>query len=273
MAIGFPMIDSFRVAASDRGVTLREHGAGTTVFLIPGMEGSGESCLHVALPAVEECAQLGLPRRLVLVDYAAEEHASFDDLVDTIHELAARVAAGAPCIFWAQSFGTLLAVSCARLGGLVVDGFVLVSPFTDLGISRTYGTTLSLSVTPGWLYRRTIDPIARYAFGPVGDATAHPFFAALRAAPTAVVRRRSGWLRSRSFAGTFRRVTAPTKVCLGERDRLVDLAAQRSFFRALSSGGTNVQLDEIPGAGHVALPRDSVRSLTRSIVTWLTRAL
>jgi hypothetical protein len=43
-----PDPSQWRVVATNAGIALREHGEGTPVIVFPGMEGSGESCLHLA---------------------------------------------------------------------------------------------------------------------------------------------------------------------------------------------------------------------------------
>jgi hypothetical protein len=88
---------------------------GSPVVFFPGMEGSGESCMHLVVPTLERLAARGAGHRLVLVDYADEQHTSFDALSDTIAALLAETpTAWADTTFWGQSFGNLMAVSVAR---------------------------------------------------------------------------------------------------------------------------------------------------------------
>jgi alpha-beta hydrolase superfamily lysophospholipase len=255
--------------ASLAGVTLRHAGEGgrAPVFVFPGMEGSGESCLHLALPVLSGAESL----RTVVVDYGPEKHASLDDLVSTAHRLVRAEAAG-PCLFWAQSFGNLLATLVAERGGLTVERFVLVSPFTRLPPWKAYLGALSLRVTPGFLYRATVGPLGRYLFGPAGDQPDHPFFGALRAAPVGDVQRRTSWLRGRRFEAAFERITAPAHVWLGVRDRLVDLEEQRAFFEALAARRANYNLSMIPGSGHVVLPSPAVASARAALAAWVSPA-
>ena len=77
----------YRTVDSANGVTLRECGKGKAVFVFPGMEGSGESCLHLAEPVINQARAGGTPYRLVLVDYAREEHDTLSDLIGTINQL------------------------------------------------------------------------------------------------------------------------------------------------------------------------------------------
>lgn len=249
--------------ASRSGVTLRARGEGAPVFVFPGMEGSGESCLHLAVPVLESMPG----RRLVLVDYGAEAHASFDGLAETVRGLVREVAGGEPCVIWAQSFGNLLAV---RLQGHVdVERWAFVSPFTKLPAWKAHGGTLSMALTPGPVYRATIRPLGRFLFGPTGSARAHPFFDALHAAPVAVVQRRTGWLRGRDAQAEFEAVTGPARVWLGARDRLVDLDDQRRLFAALAHARPDWTLTMMPESGHVVLPAPAVEAARDQLTTWL----
>ena len=261
------MTDPFSVpletVARKNGVALRQRGEGAPVFVVPGAEGSGESCLHLALPVLD-----GAPgRRLVLVDYGAEAHPTFDALAETVAGLVAEAADGGPCRVWAQSFGNLLAV---RLAGRVeAERWALVSPFTRLPAWKAHLGTLSLAVTPRPLYRATSPPLSRWLFGPAGDASGHPFFDALREAPPGDVRRRTAWLRGRDAEPEFAALAGPVHVWLGARDRLIDLDDQRRRFAALAEARPDRHLSMLP-SGHVVLDSAAAEVARAQIAAWIT---
>ena len=237
------------------GVTLRTAGQGTPVFVVPGMEGTGESCFHLAHPVLRDLDTY----QFVLVDYGAEVHDSFDALVDTLITLIGG-AAGDHCVFWGQSFGNLLAAAVAEGSNLPVEQLLLVSPFTRLPNWKVALGVTVLSLTPPPLYRATARLGGRYLFGPAGDQPDHPFFDSLRRSPPRDVARRTNWLRKRSFASVFSGLSAPTRVWLGAEDRLVDLDAQKAYFSGLAGRRDHVELTMIPESGHVVLPSTAVAS-------------
>jgi hypothetical protein len=260
----------WEVLAERRGVRLRARGSGTPVFIFSGLEGSGESCLHLVLPTIERAGGGGGDRyRAILVDYAAEQHATFEALVETCRELVAEVALPARgCRVWCQSFGNLLGCSTVNAARLPVERFVLVSPFTTLPGWKLRLAPPVLAVTPDFLYRWTIKPLSRWQFGPDGGNTAHPFFGSLAQLTRPILRRRVAWLRGRSFEPLFRSLTAPRKVWLGSRDRLVDLRAQRRFFDGLAAERTGLEVELITGSGHVVLPPPVIDVARQRLAEW-----
>lgn len=258
-----PLAASLQPIASRNGVTLRTRGEGKPVFVIPGMEGSGESCLHLAVPVLDAAPD----HRLVLVDYGNEKHPTLEALAETVSALVAEVAGAAPCRVWAQSFGNLLAVALA--GQVAVERWAFVSPFTELPAWKAHGGTLSLAVTPSFLYRATIRPMGKYLFGPPGDADDHPFFDALYRAPVPTVRRRTSWLRGRDAQAAFEAVPGEVHVWLGALDRLVDLDDQRRRFAALAASRPHWHLSMIEGSGHVVLPTSAVETARREVASWI----
>jgi len=263
---------SWRSGAAAHGVRLCEYGDGVPVFLFPGMEGSGESCLHLAVPVIQRAAAVGQPYKLVLVDYSQEAHGTLDQLVATAHGLIRDAAAGARCVVWGQSFGNLLATGVVGSGAIVCHRLVLVSPFTALSTVMTGLSMASLFVTPTFLYRASSGLLGRYMFGPVGDQAQHPFFDALRQATPHTVRRRTSWLYRHDFSQRFRDTPAPTKVWLGKEDRLVNLEQQQTFFATLTMQRRDYALSMIEGSGHVLLPRHLILSVCDEIFRWLTEA-
>jgi hypothetical protein len=246
------------------GVRLRGLGSGPPLVVLPGMEGDGSSCLHVVRRVWRDLQQRG-SLRLVLVDYAEEQHANLPELEATIADLVRGVVDG-PAIAWGQSFGCLLAASVAR--AVSAERLVLVSPFTSLPASRGLATRL-LPHVPRSLYRATSTPVSRWVFGPAHGQEGAAFFAALRAADPSDVARRAGWLRGRDHRSHFEGLLGGrAAVWFGIRDRLIDLPAQLEVFTELGTGERAPEL--VPYAGHVALPAPSVDFLCGRVTSWLS---
>ena len=245
------------------GVRLRTLGTGRSLVVVPGMEGDGSSCLHVVLPVWRDLQRHG-PVRLVLVDYAAEQHRTLPALEATVIGLL-RAAEVEPAVVWGQSFGCLLAASAARAVG--AERLVLVSPFTDLPASRDLAAAF-LPRIPRPLYRATAAPTCRWVFGPAPGPDGKEFFSALAAAEPETIARRAGWLRGRDHRAHFEGLLGDeARVWFGVRDRLIDLRGQLEVFTRLTAAGSPPEL--VPYAGHVVLPAPSVRFLHDRVTAWL----
>jgi len=256
--------------ARSRGVRLRAAGAGPPVVIFPGLEGSGESCLHLVLPVLLPAG--AAPRgRVILVDYAAERHRVLGELVSTVSELLDEVAGNGQAVtIWGQSFGNLLGTLVAQRAGLPVRRAVLVSPFTGLPQARVAAGRAALALAWRPLYRAATPATGRYLFGPAPRGSGRPFFRAIAAAAPGDMRRRVGWLAGADFASAFLALPGPVGAWLGERDRLIDLPRQLAFFAAVARMPGS-QLQVIGGSGHVVLPADSVRCARATIADWLAR--
>jgi pimeloyl-ACP methyl ester carboxylesterase len=251
-----------------RGVRLLSAGQGAPVVVLPGLEGSGESCLHLVLPVIFPA---GAPSRgrVFLVDYAAERHRTLGELTATIRELLrGTLPADAQVTFWGQSFGNLLVALVVQQGGTTAVRTVLVSPFTGLPQVRVVVARASLAVAWRPLYLATAQPVSRFIFGPAPRGTGGPFFRAIAQAEPADVRRRMSWLAGADFSTAFLALPGPTGVWIGEQDRLVDLPRQLAFFSAMTREPGS-QLTAIPGSGHVVLPPDSVSFARATVAEWL----
>ncbi len=250
------------------GVRLRATGQGPPIAVLPGLEGSGESCLHLVVPVAVPAGEP--PRgRVILVDYAAERHRLLGELVATISELLGRALPTDEAVtLWGQSFGNLLVALAAQQGGTPVRRTVLVSPFTCLSPSRVAAARAALTVAWRPLYTATAAPVSRLVFGPAPDGSGRAFFGAVARAAPADVRRRVGWLAGTDAASAFLALPAPVGVWLGERDRLVDLPRQLAFFAALARPPES-QLTVIPGSGHVVLPPAAVSYARSTLAGWL----
>lgn len=251
-----------------RGVTLRTSGTGRPLFVFAGMEGSGESCLHLTLPVIGEAGHTGQSHQVFLLDYAAEKHDTFEALCDTLVELVDATEAR-EAVFWAQSFGNLLALSAAQQADVEVTRMVLVSPFTRLPALRARLGALVLQFTPPFLYQQTAGPMGHYLFGPAGDRPDHPFFASLKDSSPSAFARRTRWLQDRDFSELFRTLSTPARLWLGARDRLVDLDQQLAFFTELARRRPNLDVHTLPGAGHVVLDSTATRRARDEMRDWL----
>jgi pimeloyl-ACP methyl ester carboxylesterase len=254
--------------AAGHGVVVRARGAGVPVVVFPGMEGSGESCLHLVLPVLDNLGGAG-SHRLILVDYAQEQHASFDGLAQTVAELlATTLRREPPAVFWGQSFGNLLAVRVASLGTVDVARYALVSPFSGLPRAKVWLGAHVLQRTPVRLYRVTAKPFGRWQFGPTGGQRNHPFFAALQRSSPRLLSRRTSWLDGWRYTRDFEALSRPSGFWLGRRDRLVDLRTERRLFRALAQRPGN-SLSLLAGSGHVVLPPMAVATIQQQLTDWL----
>lgn len=267
-AVHYPQVEWSPGLARD-GVVLRELGEGKSLFLFDGMNGGGEASLELVLPVLDRLKQAGRPHRLILFDYKAEQHRTLDDLVETARQLVVERAGGQPCVFWAQSFGNLIATAPRLASSVPVERFVLVSSFTGLSQLKVALSLFSLALTPAWLYRATIRPLGRFVFGPPGDQPKHPFFDALAAGTPQTARRRTSWLRGRDFSSQFRSTPAPTKVWLGDRDRLIRLQAEKERFAAIARERSSFELQIMEGCGHLVLDSATFPPVWNEIFEWL----
>ncbi|GAA1666373.1 hypothetical protein GCM10009765_14830 [Fodinicola feengrottensis] len=280
--------------ARRHGVSLRVCGQGPPVVVIPGMEGSGESCLDVVLPVVRTGIRVpveapgglggafaGTPGRspdaetgasggrVILVDYSAERHRLLGQLVGTIAGLLRQVLPpDEPVVWWGQSFGNLLIALVRQRLDLAPGRAVLVSPFTGLPAVRVRIGHVAMALTPSSVYASTARPTGRLLFGPDPDDAGGPFFGALAAMHPLTVRRRMGWLAGQDFASAFLALRDPLGVWLGDRDRLVDLPRQLAFFSALARRPGD-RLTVVGGCGHVVLPLQAMESVRTGVRDWL----
>lgn len=266
----FPYFN-WQTGASQSGVTIKIYGDGTPLLIFSGMEGSGESCLHLVNPVIQS-----LPNdtryQLILLDYSLETHTSLEDLVTTMATLCDQTIGNHQAVYWGQSFGNILAVMVESKLKRLKKG-VFVSPFRELPRLVThFGSTL-LSLTPAFLFKATAKPFGRYMFGPPGDQPDHDFFAALAGMSLDDTVKRIRWMRNRDVSEHFENINnAPAKIWLGEKDRLVDLSKEKRYFTQLSKTNSNYALQMIANSGHVALDTNIVTNTAQDIVKWLSQS-
>lgn len=242
------------VVSELNGVRLFSRGRGRPVIIVSGLEGSGESCLHLTLPTIEVPPEGAPAQRSLLVNYSLEDHATFEGLVNTSYRLVAKEVGDADCALWCQSFGNLLGTAIVERGPFRVQKTVLVSPFMRLPVWKTGLILRGLGLVPSPLfpiYDASTYFVGDWQFGPDGGNSMHPFFASLKALTPPTLARRAGWVRGRTFADNFRNLRGPRRAFLGTRDNLIDLEEQRLFFDSLAPA---IGLEMIEGSGHVPLP-------------------
>jgi len=260
----------FETVQEKNGVKIQTWGNGTPLVVIPGLEGSGESCLHFIVPAVEAGRTSGVSLQLCLVNYAQEQHKDIDSLGRTIEELLLANYQKEAVLIYSQSFGNLL---MARLGSgdnLAIKRVFMISPFTKLPGLMSKISYYSLFVTPTWVYRNTIKPMARYVFGPVGNSNKkHPFFDALTRATSSGVRRQTRWLLKLDYEEVFPKIKAPAIISLGVKDRLVNIKEQIAYYEAACSTRNDWKLVLNQNNGHVIFMPEEIDWAKDEIVKFL----
>lgn len=257
-------------ANEENGVVIQTWGDGIPLVVIPGLEGNGHSCLHVIVPAIEELKEQGIAIRLCLVNYSGEVHATLDTLTETIERLLQKTLADQELLVFSQSFGNLLMASIARRKKLSFKKLFLVSPFSSLPKLSIRLANLSMYVTPTWLYRRTIKPMGRYVFGPIGETSKdHPFFQALTQATSKQVRRETSWLVNINYEPVYREIDVPMTIILGQKDRLVNIKKEIAYFESLCSERSNCKLVLNENNGHVILIHNEVIWAKNALVKFL----
>lgn len=260
----------FDTISERNGVKLQCLGEGQRVLVvIPGLEGSGESCLHVVAPAIEQCAELDIPVQLCLVNYAGETHDSLEALADTIEKLLIEAYGNRDLLLFSQSFGNLITARLDNSGRLFFEKALMVSPFKKLPDVLARIAHYSLYVTPTWLYRATIQPLGRYVFGPTGNNRKHPFFSALAKATSSGVRRQTKWLTDLDYSDLFSTLQVPCTIVLGEKDRLVNIEDEISFFQTICSESNDRRLVLNENNGHVILIENEIKWAQREMVDYL----
>jgi pimeloyl-ACP methyl ester carboxylesterase len=255
------------------GVAIRCFGEGQPIVVVPGMEGSGESCLHLVVPVAQRVLfESNLKFRVVLVDYSQESFATLEELIVQIRTLVREEVGIVSSVLWGQSFGNILALGALSISEIHLAKCLLVSAFTSLPALKIRLSAALLPITPQSLYTALIGPGAKWEFGPFGDEGNPPFLEAMKRARPQIVEKRTSWLKNRNFTELFRSNEAQTKIWLGSRDRLVNLSEQRSFFEQLSRVKSNYRFGMIDGSGHVALPSQIVAHAQDQLCEWLVAA-
>ncbi|MCH8330263.1 MAG: hypothetical protein IH946_02610 [Bacteroidetes bacterium] len=261
-----PFID----ANEENGVVIQTWGEGVPLVVIPGLEGSGESCLHFIVPAVEELLEQGVSFQLCLVNYSSEMCKTVDDLSETIERLLQKTYQEKELLVFSQSFGNLLTAKIGSRARLPIKGIFMISPFMKVPYLLIRLAYLSMFMTPTWLYRATIKPLGRYVFGPTGKAGRfHPFFEALTRATSRHVRRQTGWLVPLNYETVYPELEVPVTIVLGRLDRLVNIEKEIANFESLCSKRNDWKLLINDNNGHVIFIQNEVDWAKNDLVKFL----
>jgi hypothetical protein len=264
----FPYV-AWRTIGERNGVELRESGQGVPLVFIPGMTGGGQATLELCVQVAEQAATAGSPLRLLLVDYTREDHATFDALRDTIEQLVRPVLGLERCILWSESLGCLAAPPPRFDVVFNVKKRVMISAFGGVPQWPLRLGLVSMAISPPPLYRWIMGPIGRWMFGPCGDRPGHVFFDAVARTPPRIARRRSAWLKGRTFYDLFEATSVPTKLWLGSTDRLVDIRRERVFFTRLAAEVPGFELSVVDGGGHVVTDTTLLAHMLAEVTPWV----
>jgi hypothetical protein len=264
----FPYV-SWRTLAERNGVELREHGSGAPLIFVPGMTGGGQATLELCVQVAEQAAAIGKPQRLLLVDYTREEHDTFEALRDTIEQLVRPVLGRERATVWTESLGCLAAPPPRFDATFNVRKRVMISAFGGVPQLALRLGLFAMAISPSPIYRRVMGPMGRWMFGPCGDRPGHIFFDSVARTPPRVARRRSGWLKGRSFYDLFEATSVPTKLWLGSTDRLVDIKRERAFFTRIAAEVPGFELSVVEGGGHVVTDTALLSKMLAEVTPWV----
>lgn len=260
---------SWRTIAERNGVALRETGGGAPLVFVPGMTGGGQATLELCVRAAERAATAGKPYRLLLVDYTGEEHATLEALGDTIDALVRPALGGERCVLWTESLGCLAAAPPRFDAAFNVRKRVMISAFGGVPQLALRLGLIGMALSPPPIHRRIMGPIGRWLFGPCGDRPGHVFFESVARTPARVARRRSAWLKGRRFDELFAATPVPTKLWLGSRDRVVDIARERALFTRLAGERRGFELSVVEGGGHVVTDTTLLARMLAEVTPWV----
>lgn len=234
---------------SKNNILLQELGSeGKTIVVIPGLEGSGESCRDLLEWMYTERQTRGIATKIILVDYKNEEHKEFNELVASINSLLLEKVHG-EVLLWSQSFGNLIAASLASMGNLKISRHALLSPFTGISLALTMMAVSFLKLAPRGLYKSLSNLFGSFLFGPVGMLRNHDFFSIISEENPSYYQRRLSWLRELDGEELFRGLSAPVSIWIGLKDRLISPKYQLTVFQSLQ-----FQLNELQEVGHMLFP-------------------
>lgn len=264
----FPYV-AWRTIAECNGIALRESGSGAPLIFVPGMTGGGQATLELCVQVAALAAAAGRPQRLLLVDYTREDHASLAALQDSIEQLVAPAIRGEHPVLWTESLGCLAAPPPRFDTAFQIRKRVMISAFGGVPQLPLRLGLVAMALSPTGIYRRVMKPVGRWLFGPAGDRPEHVFFTAVAQTPPRVSRRRSAWLKGRTFYDLFAASTVPTRLWLGATDRLVDIRRERAFFARLAATVPGFELSVVEGGGHVVTDTATLANMLTEVAPWV----
>lgn len=235
---------SWKELSSANGISVRSLGAGQPVVIIPGMEGSGESCTDL----IEWIHTQNQSYAFYLVDYAKENFAEFNELVSAISKIIQNITTD-PVVLWSQSFGNAIAVSIASENKIKISKHAMLSPFASIPSELLLAGSYVLKLTPTWVYKLFSLKVSIFLFGPVKGYEQHRFFEVLEKENPQTYLKRILWLRKLDIEKMFSSVKAPTQVWIGNCDRVIRPQRQIAYFKS-----RGVKTIELPKLGHMLFP-------------------
>lgn len=260
---------AWHTIAERNGVELKQSGSGPPLVFVPGMTGGGQATLELCVRAADAAAVAGAPYRILLADYTREAHATLDALCDTLEALVRPALGSERCVLWTESLGCLAAAPLRFDAAFNVRKRVMISAFGGVPQLSLRLGLIGMALSPRFLYRRIMRPIGRWVFGPCGDRPDHVFFDAVASTPPEVARRRSAWLAGRRFDELFAATSVPTRLWLGSRDRVVEIARERALFSRLSAALPDFELSMVEGGGHVVTDTALLAGMLADVTRWL----
>lgn len=254
------------VRRGEGAARLVRHGSaqgGVPLVVVPGMDGS----VGTLAPVVERLAR---SRPVIVVDYTTERNASLEAFSREVAELVRAQVPGEVDVL-AASLGSLAVAQAIGDHGLAARRVVLVGTFTRVADTRLRVNNLLVAVSPRRVYQALAPLLMGWVCGPVGDGRHHAFFRHVRRSDPSQVVKRTRWEIGRDFAPELAKITAPTLVLMGARDRFVpDIDEQLDVLRGLvARPGSEVR--SIADAGHVLLPRAAVDAAVAAAEAFLDR--
>jgi hypothetical protein len=264
----FPYV-AWRTIAERNGVALRESGTGAPLVFVPGMTGGGQATLELCVQVTEQATAAGKPHRLLLVDYTLEEHTTIEALRDTIEALVRPTLGTERCVLWTESLGCVAAPPPRFDSAFNIRKRVMISAFGGVPQFLLRLGLIGMAISPRSIYRWFMGPMGRWVFGPCGDRPDHIFFDSVAGTPPKVARRRSGWLKGRSFYDLFEATSVPTRLWLGTRDRVVDIKRERAFFTRVAAEVPGFELSVVEGGGHVVTDTALLAHMLAEVTPWV----
>ncbi|MDD4975223.1 MAG: alpha/beta hydrolase [Bacteriovorax sp.] len=255
----------WKIIASEQGVQLLVCGDGPLLILIPGMEGSGESCIELAEWLIEESVRSGIGLQIILVDYKKEVSNSLDALTTLLEKILQQHLKG-PVIIWSQSFGNVIATRILSRKNIKINKHLLMSPFVKIPKIKLFFGMIIMRWTPRAWYRRFTPGISRWFFGPMPKV--HPFLDVLACEDPKNYCRRISWLFNISLSEQFSYSTFPRAVWIGKDDKLINPIAQINFFKT-NQGDAAMEIKVLKNTGHMLFPEIIGKEYCLQLLTWL----
>jgi pimeloyl-ACP methyl ester carboxylesterase len=235
--------------------------AAPPLLAVPGMDGS----IGSIAPLVEK---LSTQREVIVVDFTAETNSTLEALAAEIAAVAKAEINGAMDLY-GQSIGTILAAQLASSYGLPVRKVALTCTFTRLGWTTLRLGKFLMQITPVWLFRIILPRLMKYACGPVGDGSQHPFFNAARNSDKNAMIKRTQWEINRDFSADLVKIRTPLLILMGEKDRSVPNAEDEIEKLRHLFANHPAKIITIPNAGHVLLPAAAIAFAAAKIEDFL----